>query len=233
MKKKHAPNCTYVTETDPVPMCSCGADSPRPAEELLTRWMASPLPCMATVIRFSSFAFHHRESVAEHCFYVMFLSWVLAQHIQEMNNEPMCCGEDTGVAIDYTKLLEKGLFHDLDESITGDIIRPFKYSSEDLRRELTLASVAAVEDQFASMPGGGPTTMLTWQSAKDDSIEGRIVDFADVWSVWLYLRREVDMGNRIAERKIALVAQRVDETKWHELVQPYADAMAFLMRRGV
>lgn len=75
--------------------------------------------------------------------------------------------------------------------------------------------------------------MLTWQSAKDDSIEGRIVDFADVWSVWLYLRREVDMGNRIAERKIALVAQRVDETKWHELVQPYADAMAFLMRRGV
>jgi 5'-deoxynucleotidase YfbR-like HD superfamily hydrolase len=208
------------------------------AEELLTRWMKSPLPKMANVIRFSSFEFHHRESVAEHTFFVMFLAWVLARHIEEVGLDDYKCAVDSNIKrpvppeIDYQTLLEKGLFHDVDESITGDIIRPFKYSSVDLKKELELSSLMVVESEYGGMPGGGPGVMLGWQSAKDETLEGRLIDFADVWSVWLYLRREVDMGNRVAERKIQLVAKRVENADWHHLIKPYARAMALLMRRG-
>jgi len=197
------------------------------AHELLTKWMDSPMDRMALVYRYSSFPQHQRESVAEHTYFVMQLSWILAQHIEERENDG-----DGATMIDYALLLEKGLFHDIDESITGDIIRPFKYSSMKLNEEMTRASIKVLEENYSELPGGGSILMDRWRTAKDlISLEGRIIDFADVWSVWLYLRREVALGNRAAATHLNIVAKRIENTDWHERIEPYASAMSAMIRK--
>jgi 5'-deoxynucleotidase YfbR-like HD superfamily hydrolase len=192
-------------------------------QEFLRKWMKSPLSQMALVYRYSSFPIHHRESVAEHTFFVQFLSWILAQHIVETDNS---------VKINFRTLLEKGLFHDLDESITGDVIRSFKHSNELLHKTMLAVSTAVVQMNYGDMPGGGSYIRREWQSSKDNTLEGCLIDFADVWSVWLYQYRETLMGSVSARNHLHLVATRIDEAKWHPRILPYARGMSNLIRGG-
>lgn len=190
--------------------------------ELIERWHNTPLAQMSTVGRYSAFPVHHRENVAEHSYYVMFYSWVLAQHFEEIH----------GFKIDYRSLLQKGMFHDLDESITGDIIRSFKWHDTDLHNAMTRVSTEVMTDTFHDLPGGGPLIVLDWQTSKDDSIEGRLVDLADVWAVYIYLNREIALGNKWAMDHVKNVLyKRIMEHPWDPLVKNYGLALGTIIHR--
>ncbi len=147
-----------------------------------------------------------------HSYYVMFYSWVFAQHLQEVY----------GFDINYRTLLEKGMFHDLDESITGDVIRSFKHHDEKLLNEMTRVSLEVMGREFSDLPGGGSKVISGWRLAKDATFEGRLVDLADVWSVYIYMKREIVLGNKWAQNHVVLLYRRILEHEWDSRIKSYA-----------
>lgn len=206
------PNNVIYCSTD----CTRLADeeSRKPPEGIIGKWSRSPLCNMASVFRFSSLPVHHRESVAEHTYYVVHLAWVLAMDIQRR-----------GTTVAFETLFARALVHDLDESLTGDIIRPFKHSSPELFEALTKGAREMFARRYQSLPGGTEVRDL-WEGAKDNLLEGRIVDFADVWSVYLYLYREVMLGSIFAREKLKLIQSRVEGHNWIHPITSYAFELA-------
>jgi 5'-deoxynucleotidase YfbR-like HD superfamily hydrolase len=177
---------------------------------VIGKWSRSPLCNMASVYRFSSLPVHHKETVAEHTFYVSTLSLILANDILER-----------GFPVDTGLLLQRCAAHDLDESLTGDIIRPFKHSDPDLHRMLQVAADNAMRNRYATLPGGD-VLHDAWREAKCSDTEGQILDFADVWSVYLFMYREVRLGNDFAVEKLRIIQRRVDEHDWETPITVYA-----------
>lgn len=181
---------------------------------IIQKWSQSPLGDMASVFRFSALPVHHRESVAEHTFYVSFFALVIARD---------CILR--GCEVNVTILLQRCITHDLDESLTGDIIRPFKHSSPELRDLIHESASAEMAEQYSDLPGG--TNIFTaWSEAKADGVEGLILEFADVWSIYMYLRREALLGNRFAQDKLHLIQTRMGEANWIYPVYTYAHELS-------
>lgn len=177
---------------------------------IIERWSRSPLCNMASVFRFSALPVHHRESVAEHTFYVSILALILAQDLIKRE-----------LKVNTNVLLQRCIAHDLDESLTGDIIRPFKHSDPELHQRIQTAAEDEIGTQYAQLPGG-KSIFKAWREAKSDDIEGRILDFADVWSVYLYFYREARLGNRFAKDKLVLIQERVTSHNWIHPINMYA-----------
>jgi len=139
--------------------------------------------------RFSTCHVSHRESVAEHSFFVNLFSVLVAR---------WCQTNDTGMVIDYQKLMQGATFHDLEEARTGDFFRPFKYSTEELRRALTNAGELAARQTVTGLVNDEDqedTLVSWWVNAKDSSREGCIVAFCDFLSVLSYMVQEVAVSN--------------------------------------
>lgn len=184
-------------------------------DEFAAGVVASPWLRMAHITRFSSLPVLNRESVAEHSFFVSLLALLMALDLRERKGEDIPLGP----------LLARATVHDLDEALTGDFIRPFKYSSDALRRALHDSAAAALRAAVAPGPGAEQLEEW-WTAAKDSSITGHLVHLADLWSCTLFARREVLMGNVLARRVLVEVNAWVSSTEWHPLVRPYAAAVS-------
>lgn len=135
------------------------------------------------VYRYSSKPVLRRENVAEHSYYVMFYSLWIAEQLYSAG----------GFDFNHSQLLMRGLLHDIDECLTGDFIRPFKYHNQNLTKEISSAAESLAKDLFVNM--GLPTHLEFWQNAKDDSPEGQVLAFADMICVIAYLLEELRSGN--------------------------------------
>jgi 5'-deoxynucleotidase YfbR-like HD superfamily hydrolase len=83
-----------------------------------------------------------------------------------------------------------GTLHDLAECVTGDVVRPFKYSSQEFKE--------AVDRAEASMIGELPPEVSSLMSDMDEirsEYIRAIVKAADWLSVYQYMRREASRGN--------------------------------------
>jgi len=107
--------------------------------------------------------------------------------------------KEKGVKVDITKVLVGALLHDLDETITGDIMRPFKYSDEEIRekieslgRTLLHTSLLKITDDDMALE------LLEEFDWRHFGPEGRIIKVADVASVIAWAWREVKFGNQHA-----------------------------------
>lgn len=154
----------------------------------ITKLVAGDLVRMSSIERYSTHPHTHRESVAEHSFYVAFFSKIIGEDLLHH-----------GIAVDMKELLSRAVLHDLDESFSGDVVRPFKYSSDKLREELEIASEKCFKNYIESIIGDKPVQALfykQWKNAKDKhGIEGYIIAFADLLSVFSYSIREIRFGN--------------------------------------
>lgn len=159
---------------------------------------------MAHVNRYSSFPLIRPENVAEHSWWVTFISMLIGE---DMNYRwtPECGRDWVNVGL----LLERALVHDLSECVSGDIIRSYKYSSEAVLAVLKHADTLNMEQMVDEFGSQGSHVMFQWSTAKDDDIEGLIVRFADLAVVAFYVRDEYRTGNK------ALLAVLEDMyTKW-------------------
>jgi 5'-deoxynucleotidase YfbR-like HD superfamily hydrolase len=99
-----------------------------------------------------------------------------------------------GYRLDLSDLLQKSLIHDLEESITGDVSKPSKYSSNELRElfsqyELSIATKIFSDSNMDSLKD-------KWDSSKS-GCEGAIVAFADTLCAILKFHNEIVMrGNK-------------------------------------
>lgn len=141
---------------------------------------------LSYVDRYASIPVSVKENVAEHSYWV-------AQYALLIHRE-------TG-APDFliAPVLSYSLMHDYVECVTGDLVRTFKYSTEELKR-----AVDAAEEKLVG--GFDPKVRelmdLPWtlvSSPADTAFVKAVVKAADFVSLHQYMVREVSRGNREIE----------------------------------
>lgn len=177
---------------------------------------------MSHVTRYSSVAVIRRENVAEHSWWVAFISFLVASDL----NDTVPVAESVAPLVKLEKMLVRALVHDLSECVSGDIIRTFKYSDPALTAAINAADELSIKELAKDLGRTGETIAYAWRNAKDESIEGDIIRFADMAVVAFYCREEERTGNR----GIIPVLQVMYETWLHEFhdhryLGPYVDAL--------
>lgn len=149
------------------------------------------------VVRFSNSTRIKDESVAEHSYFAAYYSLILGRMLESV----------TAIEIDYGLLLTRALLHDLDEAISGDFVRHFKYVDPELHKKLDEASGKLMQKEaFTGIFTGKficdnefkitDDLYQHWKCAKSSDVEGDIVAFADFLSVLSYVMNEIDCGNK-------------------------------------
>lgn len=165
----------------------------------------------------------HEESVAEHSFYAAFIALVVGLDLQLKGH---------GVLL--AKVLSRAIMHDVDEAYSGDFIRMFKHSSPGLKTAIDAAALNFMKN-FAITAGlNGPYVDL-WSQAKDDSLEGKIVSFADFASVVSYIGQELASGNVVMREQLPDLMQFCASfyNERYQVLAEYVDAVRRVVDRLV
>jgi 5'-deoxynucleotidase YfbR-like HD superfamily hydrolase len=141
---------------------------------------------LSTVKRFSQATMAAPESVLEHSAACSLIALFIGEGLAA-----------EGVVVDFAALLKKAILHDFDEIATGDVARPVKYHSAEMRalfKELESQNMMSICDDFA----GDCTTIFfnNWQNAKG-GFEGAIIALSDFICVLYKIHNEIVLrGNR-------------------------------------
>lgn len=176
----------------------------------LKELLAGNLSRIRNVVRFSNSTRIKDESVAEHSYFTAYYALVLGHVLSNVE----------GVNVDFGTMLTGAIVHDIDEAVSGDFIRHFKYQDPELHKRLDDASSKLMEGAFSSTSEALTEPLYTgWRSAKQEStVEGDLVAFADFLSVLSYVMNEIDCGNR------KLIEQLDD---MYEYARSFYDRMIF------
>ncbi len=142
---------------------------------------------LKNIVRYSNSHRIQDESVAEHSFSAALYCLVIGQELRVK-----------GLEIDVELAVKRALIHDIEESHSGDFIRTFKHSDPELAKAIESAASKFAMVLFKEMasPAVAQNLFGMWENAKDRSLEGMLVEFADFLSVVSYVLREASMGNR-------------------------------------
>ena len=174
---------------------------------------------MAHVKRYSSVPVQHSESVAEHTFYVCMFTYLICLRVK---NETTGRGN---VGVNMEVALRRAVVHDLDECVTGDIIRTFKHCDPEANKLLKKLTTKNFKEAMEHVPLG--TTILgDWSDAKKYDLEGRIVELADLWSVAEYAQREILQGNWFASFLLRGVGNWIGSAEWPRPIKDIAAEIA-------
>jgi 5'-deoxynucleotidase YfbR-like HD superfamily hydrolase len=140
----------------------------------------------------------HPENVAEHSFYVAFYCLMIAKWHNSRTTDPID-ERHFAVQINIPELLQRALIHDLEEAVSGDFPRRFKHSTPELKQTLDVASMEAFKQVLRGVWYQGESRETksffhSWANSKDDTIEGRILEFSDFIAVLGYLWEEIRGG---------------------------------------
>ena len=125
------------------------------------------------VNRFSTCRIMKSETVAEHSYFVILYALMICEWYN-LN----------GTGVDTGNVLIRATVHDLEEAATGDVPRSFKYSDESLRQhlnEVALEGLRSVVNNLWDKKSLAGKIVECWQTAKDDSVEGKILE--SMWQV--------------------------------------------------
>lgn len=149
------------------------------------------------VMRFSGKYLLRPESVTDHIVQCITICLKVASDLNEL-----------GVKVDVKDLVYRCSIHDLPESQTQDIVRPFKYHHPELTREINIA-----EEDMIRQYGLYESLIHDINHAKDtDTIEGAIMRWVDICQVVLKLDEEVNyLGNRLLENTLSEALRTYDK----------------------
>ena len=149
--------------------------------------MSGKLSRLRHTYRYSAIPIVNRENVAEHSFWTALIGMTIAMEIG-------------GTAELIGEVAAKALVHDIEESMTGDLIRDMKYHDSVVRESIRKVEVEFAQGIFDEIGGNtGNIYELFWRTAKDDSESGRIVALADLLCVIAYCDHEQALGNNTKE----------------------------------
>jgi len=151
------------------------------------------------VERYAGIPHHHAENIAEHSYYVAIYSFLLCHELYFVDSEYD--------PIELGVVLKRALFHDIEECVTGDVLRSVKHDNPAIKKAFhdtgyklldgLVQEILAPGNDESSLPA---SIIDTWASAKDNSIEGHIVSLADLLAVVGYASGERVLGSRYARR---------------------------------
>ena len=135
------------------------------------------------VYRFSTCRTSRRESIAEHSYYTA----LYVMFICDWLGDPQLMAE----------ALPKALMHDMEEARTGDIPRPFKYLSRELKENLDAAGLIAYNEVMGGVTHDKDYLKIItyrWLESKT-GMSGRVVAFADYMSCLSHVAQELEAHN--------------------------------------
>lgn len=137
---------------------------------------------LSYVDRYTSIPVNIKENVAEHSYWVAFYAALIHQEVSS----------DTSL---YAPIVTYALVHDIVECVSGDLVRTFKYSTEELKQAVD----SAEEKLVSGFPAEVRSLMaLPWtliQHEGDNSYVKSVVKLADFVSLHQYMVREITRGN--------------------------------------
>lgn len=190
------------------------------------------------VWRYSSCRVNHRESVAEHSYYVALYAALIGQWLQR---NPLQFVDSAGNEqrlvhrLSWERLMIRAVLHDLEEGRTGDMPRFFKHSTPALTAMLEDAATQAFSQIVGKLVDEDWANRLVrnWLVAKDDRLEGRVIAFADFLSVLAFIIQEMKSGNRDAVEHITELEGYYAnfETDGYAALRPLVEQTGVIMRR--
>lgn len=185
----------------------------------ITDVISGPTSRLDFVKRYSSIPSISVELTSTHTFWVSFYSAVIHR----------LYGSETisGVSVPEGKLYLKAIVHDLAEAVTGDIVRPFKYCTPELKKEVDRAEDEMIEKHFPDV------VKSMFREVKSGNVDidtyiNEVVKAADFCSLYMYMRREHMTGNRMVKPFYDLMvselkAQSEKKTISERVQQVYVD----------
>lgn len=149
---------------------------------------------LASVWRYSSIPIVIPENVADHTFWVALYSAMIHTELQRLSSSAQ--KKKYGKQSVFLAIMLNAITHDMAEAVTGDIVRPFKYSSAALKREVDIA-----EKNMMGMRLPTSVKEISWiaeataNKANASSYVEAVVKAADFLSLYQFMRREVLRGN--------------------------------------
>lgn len=144
---------------------------------------------LANVWRYSSIPISVPENVADHSYYVAVYAMMIHQELANQLAKPALMKPEIVAAI-----LLKAVVHDVREAVTGDLVRPFKYSTPEFKE-----AVDAAEHNMAKklLPAQvlNMENLAERMAGKQAAYVGAVVKAADFMSLYQFMRREVLRGN--------------------------------------
>jgi 5'-deoxynucleotidase YfbR-like HD superfamily hydrolase len=185
---------------------------------------------MHYVNRYSGYPALVKENVAEHSWQTSVYCLMIAKDFQLHD-----------IPVDLGLLLQRAIVHDLDESMSGDVIRSFKYAIPELKEAMTRAAEIVFVPEIQKLVRENSylernksdilVKYITdlWRSCSAiTDIEGLILKVADFLTVLCYSMREYAMGNKLIVTIIKevlgyIVKVIIDaETKYADCPKVYA-----------
>lgn len=161
----------------------------------LSSLLSGDMMRIRNVIRFSNSTRIKDETVAEHSYFTAYYALVLACTFSAVYQEHL----------DYEEILSSAIMHDVDEAKSGDFVRHFKYSDKELKSKIEQVTDELMDNAMMDLYNperkseARPPAMFLhtrWRYAKNDTLEGDIVAFADFLSVLSYVVNEIACGNK-------------------------------------
>ncbi|MBA7673522.1 hypothetical protein ES703_81721 [subsurface metagenome] len=138
---------------------------------------------LGCLTRFSNIPRLGAQSVAEHGYSVTFSAMLVGDYLGER-----------GVKIDMLCLLEMGLVHDVEEVISGDILKTLKHGR--FRDELDKLNLRNMNYLVRMLGGKGNKYLSLWKEAKEGkTLEAKLISFVDMVDRILYCLKETHLGN--------------------------------------
>lgn len=139
---------------------------------------------LSSTNRFSQAALAKPENVLEHSGMVTLISLNIAKRLYI-----------EGFDVDIGIVLEKAILHDIEESETGDVSKPSKYFSKELRTEFNRLEQKVANSIFND--AGTGILLNTWTCSKDQTHSGKIVSFVDTLCALIKFHDEICIrGNK-------------------------------------
>jgi len=155
----------------------------------------------------------HKSTVSDHSFYVALYAMVFAdmENYKILNEVGEAIGNGVGndkklskekvrnLLYNTSEVVKRSLIHDLEESLTGDILYPVKHEVRPAKLLLDQAIQSVVNNElFESIPDYSTKKYykILWQKSKDNSKEGRLVAAMDKFEILMYSLQEILLGNK-------------------------------------
>ncbi len=166
---------------------------------------------LAHVMRFNLKPQHFPESVAEHSFFVAYITAILCSLLEEEK-----------VSVQKEKAVTMALVHDMEEIFSGDILTPMKHYSPEVTAAIQKVNQEMIQKIFQDLPQGLAAHFISlWsEEMKGDSIEAQVVKVADRLSLIAKCSEEVRVGNEffkeIQETGLCLL-EEYDKPWWQKI----------------
>lgn len=140
-------------------------------------------------------------SVAQHSYYVALYAMLFADlendRVRE-EGERLFGKKDYYPLYDTFEVIKKALIHDLEESVTGDILYPVHNENIDFKKLLIQVREKCVDEEvFRELPKNIRKYYIRlWRTSKDGTKEGVLVACMDKFEILMFAIQELDMGNQ-------------------------------------